>query len=245
MELLKFNKGNSKLPNNIYTFSLPSGFSCPFANECLSKAEKETGKITDGKNTKYRCFSATQESVWKFARKQRWYNFDLLRKLDTNDMAKLISQSIPEKAKIIRIHVAGDFFSQKYFDAWLKIAKENHTIIMYAYTKSLKYWVERLDEIPSNFRLTASKGGRIDELIEAYNLKYAEVVYSKKEAREKGFEIDHDDSHAYDKSKKSFALLIHGTQPSKSEASRAWTELKKKGKSGYSRKKKKKLAKVS
>ena len=33
-----------------YTFSLPSGYSCPGASECLSKADKDTGKITDGKD---------------------------------------------------------------------------------------------------------------------------------------------------------------------------------------------------
>ena len=37
--------------------------------------------------------------------------------------------------------MSGDFFNQKYFDMWLQIAKDNPTIEMWAYTKSLQYWV--------------------------------------------------------------------------------------------------------
>ena len=35
-----------------YTLNLPSGHSCPFASDCLSKADRVTGKITDGKEIK-------------------------------------------------------------------------------------------------------------------------------------------------------------------------------------------------
>ena len=52
------------------------------------------------------------------------------------------------------------------------------------------------------------------------NLKYAKVVFSEEEAAELGLEIDHDDSHAYG-GDKSFALLIHGTQPSDTMAAKA------------------------
>jgi hypothetical protein len=72
-------------------------------------------------------------------------------------------------------------------------------------------------------------------LISQYNLKSAEVVFSTKEAEDKGLEIDHDDSHAY-KSGKPFALLIHGTQPAGSIAAKSLSALRKIGWTGYSRK---------
>ena len=56
---------------NIYSFSLPSGYTCPFALDCLSKADKISGKISDSKNTLYRCFSASDESRYPSVRKQR------------------------------------------------------------------------------------------------------------------------------------------------------------------------------
>ena len=60
------------------------------------------------------------------------------------------------------------------------------------------------------------------------------VVFSEEEAEQKGLEIDHDDAHAL--GKKSFALLLHGTQPKGSEASKALQVLRKAGKGGYSQK---------
>jgi hypothetical protein len=76
--------------------------------------------------------------------------------------------------------------------------------------------------------LTASRGGREDHLIDQYNLREAVVVYSEAEAKKLGYEIDHDDSHAADPTKRnqSFALLIHGIQPKGSKASESIKKLK-------------------
>lgn len=218
--LLKFSQGNAKLGKNIFTFSLPSGFACPHALDCLSKAHKETGKITDGKATQFRCFSASQEALYPTVRKQRWHNFDILKGLTVDQMESLIFLSIPSKANMVRIHVGGDFFSQAYFDAWMNVARDSPDIIFYAYTKSLPYWVSRIHEIPKNFILTASRGGRKDEMIKIYKLREAVVVFSVEEAESLGLEIDHDDSHAFTHGP-SFALLIHGTQPKGSKAAAA------------------------
>jgi hypothetical protein len=238
MEKLKFSKGNSKLGKHIYTISLLSGWSCPFADDCLSKVhvDSETGKkkIVDGKNTKFRCFSASQEVMYANTYNARKHNFDLLRKKNTEEMVALITGSLPAKASIIRIHVGGDFFNQSYFDAWLKVAKNNPDKLFYAYTKAIPFWIARINEIPENFKLNASKGGLRDNLIKEHNLKEAIVVYSEEQAEELGLEIDHDDTHAY-KQEKSFALLIHGVQPKGSEASEALKELKEKGWTGYNK----------
>ena len=231
--VLSFGAGNAKLDKTIATFSLPSGFTCPGALECLSKANRETGKMTDGAETRFRCFSASAEAVFPSVRVQRWKNFDLLKAAPS--MADLICESLP-KENIVRVHVGGDFFSLAYFDAWLETARRNPTKLFYAYTKSLNFWVARLDAIPSNFKLNASRGGRNDELIDAHGLKSAEVVFSESEAEAKGLEIDHDDSHAFAQ-EKSFALLLHGPQASGSNASVALKELKKQGKGSYSKKK--------
>jgi hypothetical protein len=113
--------------------------------------------------------------------------------------------------------------------------------LFYAYTKSLKYWLkyrEYVDQL-DNFVLTASYGGRDDDMIEEHNLRSAVVVFSEDEADE--LDIDHDDSHAARPSLKNqdFALLIHGTQPKGTEAAEALKELK--GKGSYSRNKKPEL----
>lgn len=238
METLKFQKGNAKLDKSIFLFSLLAGHACPFANDCLSKVNFKTGKLEDGPETKFRCFSASSEVLFPAVFKARKHNWDLLRGLRSVDaMTTLINQSLPKQAKIVRVHVSGDFFNQTYFDAWMNVARMNPDRIFYAYTKSVAYWVARLDSIPANFSLTASKGGKNDNLIENYNLKFAEVVFTEEEAEQKGFKIDHDDSLAI-YSKTSFALLLHGSQPAGSVASKALSTLRKENKGGYSKKKK-------
>ena len=76
--MVKFSKANAKIEalkqveslqkylegKKVYSFDLLSGFSCPFAKECLSKAvENREGKrtIKEGPDTEFRCFSACQE----------------------------------------------------------------------------------------------------------------------------------------------------------------------------------------
>ena len=167
----------------------------------------------------------------------RWNNFAALHHKTTLEMADLLSSALPKKATRIRIHEGGDFFSQAYFDAWLEVARRNPHVLFYAYTKSIPFWLARLDKLPSNIRLTASLGGTHDELAEKHELKTSYVAFSEEAANIRGLEIDHDDSLAYGPNEKSFALLIHGTQPAGSEASKAKSLLRKtSGFTGYSRK---------
>lgn len=236
---LSFSNGNAKLAKGIYTFSLPSGHTCPGALTCLSKANRATGKIQDGPQTSVRCFSASQEALHTNVRKSRWRNFELLRAAgDSESMAALILDSLPPKAKLVRVHVGGDFFSLSYFRAWMLVAQARPAVQFYAYTKSLRF-VEGfgVSNVPVNFKLTLSTGGKFDALIPTLGIKTARIVNSTDEAAAAGLDIDHDDSAAYSGGK-DFALLIHGTQPAGSVAAKAWQAVKKTV-GGYSRAKQK------
>jgi len=226
----------------IYSLDLLSGYSCPYAVECLSKAVKGADghtKIKDGPHTLFRCFSATQENQYPNTYNSRKHNFDALRKcFNAIDMLTLLRNSMPKNLGICRIHVGGDMFNKQYMLAWGMMAEVNPDRLFYAYTKSLPFWVKYrnyFDSLP-NLVLTASYGGRRDDLIASEKLRYAKVVMDKQTALSNGWEIDHDDSHAADPSKKnnSFALLIHGTQPAGSDAQTALKALK--GEGSYNRK---------
>ena len=220
---LVFSFENSKI-KDAYTFSIPSGYTCPGATLCLAKVNRDTGKLTDGPDATVRCFSTSQEAVYPTVRFIRWHNFDLIKHAkNLATLVKLITVSLPADAKRIRIHVAGDFFSQLYFDAWLKVAIANPGIVFYAYTKSVPFWVNRITTIPANFKLNASIGSRYDDVSFVNQLKSAQIVFSEAEAANLGLEIDEDDSHAWAQDK-SFALLVHGTQSPGSDASKAWTK---------------------
>jgi len=225
--LVRYLQGKRK----VVFFDLISGWSCPFANECLSKVHEIDGKrkIVDGPNTLFRCFSASQEVLFPNVYNKRMANFQAMKGAKTPDeMADILDANLPSNAGVVRIHVGGDMFSPNYFYAWMLMAIRNPTVLFYAYTKSLNYWIANLGKIPQNLILTASRGGRLDNLIDKHNLREAKVVFSQDEANALGLEIDHDDSHAADPSKKhqSFALLIHGVQPAGSEAGKAVKTLK-------------------
>jgi len=257
--MLKFSNANAKtealkkvdelkpfLANkrHIYSLDLLSGYSCPFAKGCLSKAavdENGKRKIQDGKDNEFRCFSASQEVQYTNVYNLRKHNFDTLRGLHLNDMIAMLNRSMPDNLGICRIHVAGDFFNSDYMFAWINMAMMHKDRLFYAYTKSLKFWLkyrEYVDQI-DNFVLAASFGGRNDSMIAENNLRSAKVVFSEIEAGD--LDIDHDDSHAARPSLKNqdFALLLHGTQPKGTSASEALKALK--GRGSYSRNKKPEL----
>lgn len=242
--MLKFSPANAKLKalrevdelrpylknkRKVYSLDLLSGHTCPYAKDCFSAAvETPAGiRIKDGKDTQFRCFSASQEVVFPAVYASRKHNAQALRACQTSlEMGKLIFDSLPKDVGIVRCHVAGDFMSQQHFDAWLSVAMLRPDILFYAYTKSLPYWVNRIGMIPDNLILTASRGGRKDDMIEQYGLRSVRVVFSEAEAE--GLTIDHTDECACRPSLRDqdFALLLHGTQPSGSAASAAIKQLK-------------------
>ena len=226
--LLKFGNPNAKLKKmlktlglKLKTFTLPAGHTCPGAKDCLSRADKNTGKIKDGPDTLFRCFAASSEATYPSLREMVWYNLGLLKDslVDGVDAcADLICQSLPKNFDVMRVHVGGDYFNEKYLQAWIEVAKRNPDKVFYSYSKSLHIFKKYA--LPENLVLTASRGGKFDELIDLHGWKEALVVYSEQEAEERGLEIDHDDTHAAF-GKENFALLIHGTQPKGSAASMA------------------------
>ena len=234
LEMLKFKDANGKLKKmakklgvTLKPFTLPSGYTCPGAKDCLAFADRKTGKITDGEDTEFRCFMASLEATFPSLREMVWNNLTLIRKALKNGVdacADLICESLPKKFDVMRVHVGGDYFSREYFMAWCEVAKRNPDKVFYSYSKSLHLFKQFA--LPENLVLTASRGGKYDDLIDLHGWKEALVVFSEEEAEELDLEIDHDDSHAAF-GKENFALLIHGTQPAGSAAGEALKVIKK------------------
>ena len=242
MDKLKFGDPNAKLKKMIKkvglvlkTFTLPAGHTCPAAKDCFSRADRETGKVTDGPDTVFRCFMASAEARSPSLRKLVWHNLELIKEALKRDAqagfenmphtSQLIQKSLPKKFDIMRVHVGGDYFNKEYLQAWIEVAKLNPDKVFYSYSKSLHLFKQFA--LPENLVLTASRGGKHDDLIDLHGWKEALVVYSEEEAAERGLEIDHDDTHAAF-GEENFALLIHGTQPAGSMASQALQAIKRK-----------------
>ena len=228
-ELLKMSKENKKLKKTLI-FDLPAGKTCPMANECKSfvvmNAKGKT-ELKDGKNNIFRCYAASQENQYPNVYKARKYNHDLILKSLMNDngiksntidlVNKSIEKHINNNIDKVRIHSSGDFFNGEYLRAWLTVARSIPQLKFYCYSKSLHLFGTNVS-IPENFFLTASLGGKRDDLIhKGYFKRWAIVVNSEAEAIKKGIEhigkpykIDKDDSSCFKPDP--FALLIHGPQ---------------------------------
>jgi len=187
----------------VYEWNLPTGSSCPCAKECKVTVDRDTGKFDIAKG-QYRCYAAGPER-FPGVREYRWRNFDFAKKGG--------KPKIPEACKAIRIHAAGDFFNQKYFDTWLEVAAENPSVEMWAYTKSLSYWTRRIDQIPANLTLTASYGGTQDHLIDEYGLKNVKVYACVSDVPQDR-PIDHNDDFARHPGV-NFALIDNYSKPKK------------------------------
>lgn len=67
----------------------------------------------------------------------------------------------------VRIHDAGDFYSDEYLAAWLRIARATPGTTFYAYTKEVERFKRMVEpDPPENFRWIYSWGGKYDYLIE-------------------------------------------------------------------------------
>ena len=132
--MLEFSVANAKLTElynvpelqkwledrKVYSLDLLSGWSCPFASQCLSKVY-ETGEISeagnlvtvlkDGPDTQFRCFSASQEVLLPNVYRRRKHNYTTLKGLHLNDMIHRLNKDLPKDLGILRFHVGGDFFN--------------------------------------------------------------------------------------------------------------------------------------
>ena len=112
---MKFIRKTTYYTGVVYEWNLPTGWTCPFAAECLVKVDRMTGKF-DNQSSAYKCYAGNAER-FPAVRDHRWKNFEYVK------AGKF--PVIPQEAKAVRIHASGDFFSQQYFDMWLLVAKEN------------------------------------------------------------------------------------------------------------------------
>ena len=209
------------------SLSLPAGYSCPFADICKSTVKRDgtafddTGlKIKD--HGDIRCFAATEELYLPQIRENRWSNFDLLKKANSeggvDGMVDLLINSIKSyevkkgSIQVFRIHESGDFYSQDYLLAWIKTANAMSDKVFYAYTKSIGFWANVKEDVPKNLRLVASEGGKEDHLIDKEGFRRAVIVKDEGEAIKRELKIDVNDFLAAF-GDDDFALLLHGTQP--------------------------------
>lgn len=90
--------------------------------------------------------------------------------------------------KHVRIHDSGDFFTDEYTAAWLRIASDIPTTTFYAYTKEVARFKRMVEgRAPANFLWLYSMGGREDHLVDLENDRHAEVFPSEQALADAGY----------------------------------------------------------
>jgi len=158
----KMKKTSIKNNAKIFNFSIPayktkSGkVTCPFAATCVKYCYAQKGNYTR--------FPIVQELMEKKYEISKQNNFNSLMNAEIKK----------KKATHIRIHDSGDFYSIKYLAKWIQIAEYNKEVIFYAYTKSIKFFVDGL-LLPDNMKIIFSEGSKHDELINIKEHRHARI----------------------------------------------------------------------
>ena len=82
-----------------------------------------------------------------------------------------------KKPKYVRVHDSGDYYSPSYIDKWFEIASRNPDIGFYSYTKSIPLFEGR--DIPNNYSIIYSEGGKLDNMIDANTHRHARIFKDK------------------------------------------------------------------
>ena len=187
----------SSILNNamIYAFDIPAyktmtgKITCPFAKDCV----------------KY-CYAQKGAYTWSPAKNKHNNNYLATKE---NNFIDVIQDEINRKRKIthIRVHSSGDYYSPKYLDKWVDIAKNNPNITFYSYTKSIPL-INKVN-LPKNYIMIFSEGSKVDFLINENKHRHAKIFNNQKELLDAGYiDASGDDLKALTPNKK-VGLIFH------------------------------------
>lgn len=140
---LKVSQGNKKLQSNkevtFLVWNINAVSTCPQATELCKKF----------------CYAKKIERVYTNTRLRNEINTEATKKESfVNDMIEFLTLQLKKRSNkgkqlVYRIHESGDFYNREYMEKWINIAnyfKDSNGIIFQAYTKSLRYLVEIMED---------------------------------------------------------------------------------------------------
>jgi len=141
---LYLQRGNDKLGRSVRTWSMPAVSGCgPAPSEyCVQ-----------------RCYAI---AFRRYPGVMRAHGRNLLLAQDARALEEALRTDLGclPAGSVVRIHVAGDFFSKEYARAWRRVAREFDSLTIYAYTRAwtdraIRRELDRMRALP-NVRLWAS-----------------------------------------------------------------------------------------
>jgi hypothetical protein len=170
----KMKKTSKENNAKIFNFSIPAyktkdgKITCPFADSCVKYCYAQKGNYT-----RFPVVKELMEQKYKISK--------------TDNFIPLMNEEIrKKKATHVRIHDSGDFYSIAYLKKWLTIANDNKEVIFYAYTKSIKFFINGL-KLPKNLKIIFSEGSKTDNLINTAKDRHARIFKSKELLNASGY----------------------------------------------------------
>ena len=158
----KIKETSNALKVKVFNFSIPAYRSetgkvtCPFADKCIKFCYAQKGN--------YKRFPSVKNGMEK--------KFALTKQ---DNFVELMNKEIQKKKpNFIRVHDSGDYYSPKYLNKWLTIAKDNPKVKFYSYTNSIKF-IKDLKTIPSNFDFIFSDSGKQVNLIDKAKDRHTKI----------------------------------------------------------------------
>jgi len=192
----KMKKTSKENNAKIFNFSIPayktrSGkVTCPFADTCVKYCYAQKGNYT-----RFPKVQDLMEQKYKISK--------------TAEFIPLMNEEIKKKkATHVRIHDSGDFYSPEYLKKWVQIANDNKEVIFYAYTKSIKFFVDGL-LLPKNLKIIFSEGSKTDDLINVAKDRHARIFKTVEELNAAGYIDASDNDLKAITSNKKVGLVYH------------------------------------
>ncbi|WNV86558.1 GP88 family protein [Umezawaea sp. Da 62-37] len=170
--------------HGIFNFSLPAW----------------AGRLPDGR-TYNTCPTAGVCAAVCYAR-HGTYRFPQVRAKHQRNLARILDDLPQWEADILaelahtkfrdgvalRVHDSGDYFSDAYALAWLRIARAVPDVLFYSYTKEVDRFRRLVEpDPPDNFRWVYSYGGKQDHLIDPMTDRVADVFPDEAAIAEAGW----------------------------------------------------------
>lgn len=200
----------------VYNWTIPAHkgldgtLTCPNASKCIKG-----------------CYAQMGAYIWNNTRKSHQEKLDLTKtELFVPSMIAAIKVKLRRsKTVYVRIHDAGDFYSLDYTLKWFNVMNyfKGQPVKFYAYTKQVKMFKEIDIDIPENFKIIYSFGGKQDKLIDRTKDRHSWVFESEVDLKKLGYiNASKDDLLALTDNAK-VGLVYHGN---KNYGNTTWDKVK-------------------
>ena len=168
----KLKRTSKELDVRVFNFGIPayksaSGkITCPFADACIKF-----------------CYAKKCAYIWSNVKPA----FEKRYQLTTTDkfVTAMTKEIIKKRPDYIRVHDSGDYYSPKYLQKWLRIAKAFPRIKFYSYTNCVKM-LKNVD-LPDNYDIIFSDSGKQKHMIDQATDRHTKIFNTKDELISNGY----------------------------------------------------------